>query len=146
MKKRISVVSIKMVKDRSVLYEPRQVTRPKDAVRLCRDFIGDVDREELLVVTLDNQNQFTSVNICSRGTLNMTVVEMRDIFKTAILSNSAKLLVAHNHTSDSVSPSMEDIELTERIKNAGKIMGIELIDHLIVSNDKYYSFKENDYV
>ncbi|WP_346962244.1 JAB domain-containing protein [Clostridium sp.] len=141
--KRVNLVSVKLIKEGSILYEPRRVSSPKDAVELAKDFLIESDREKMILVCLDNKNQPTSINTVSVGSLNSSIVHPREVFKVAILSNSASIIVYHNHPSGDVTPSKEDINITERLKEAGKILGIELIDHIIVgSNESYYSFKE----
>ena len=143
--KRVNLVSVKLIKEGSILYESRRVSSPKDAFELGKEFLidSDRDREKLILVCLDNKNQPTSINTVSVGSLNSSIVHPREVFNVAILSNSANIIVYHNHPSRDVTPSKEDINITERLKEAGKILGIELIDHIIVgSNSSYYSFKE----
>ena len=141
--KRVDIVSIKMVREGSTKYENRKIETPFDAYVLLKRFLEDSDREKLLVVCLDTKNQ--PINICtvSVGTLNSSLVHPREIFKTAILSNSNQIMLAHNHPSGISAPSNEDKAMTSRIKDAGVILGIELIDHIITGSNEYFSFKEN---
>lgn len=141
--KRVDIVSIKMVREGSTKYENRKIETPFDAYVLLKSFLEDSDREKLLVVCLDTKNQ--PINICtvSVGTLNSSLVHPREVFKTAILSNSNQIMLAHNHPSGISAPSGEDKAMTSRIKDAGILLGIELIDHIIIGNDEYFSFKEN---
>lgn len=141
--KRVDIVSIKMVREGSTKYENRKIETPFDAYVLLKNFLEDSDREKLLVVCLDTKNQ--PINICtvSVGTLNSSLVHPREIFKTAILSNSNQIMLAHNHPSGISAPSNEDKAMTSRIKDAGVILGIELIDHIIIGSNEYFSFKEN---
>ena len=141
--KRVDIVSIKMVKEGSTKYENRKIETPFDAYVLLKNFLEDSDREKLLVVCLDTKNQ--PINICtvSVGTLNSSLVHPREVFKTAILSNSNQIMLAHNHPSGISAPSNEDKAMTSRIKDAGVILGIELIDHIIIGSNEYFSFKEN---
>ncbi|MDU6197472.1 MAG: JAB domain-containing protein [Intestinibacter bartlettii] len=141
--KRVDIVSIKMVREGSTKYENRKIETPFDAYVLLKRFLEDSDREKLLVVCLDTKNQ--PINICtvSVGTLNSSLVHPREIFKTAILSNSNQIMLAHNHPSGISAPSNEDKAMTNRIKDAGVILGIELIDHIIIGSNEYFSFKEN---
>lgn len=141
--KRVNLVTVKLIKEGSILYEPRRVSSPKNAFDLGKEFLIDSDREKMILVCLDNKNQPTSINTVSVGSLNSSIVHPREVFKVAILSNSASIIVYHNHPLGDATPSNEDINITERLKEAGKILGIELIDHIILgSNDRYYSFKE----
>ena len=139
----VDIVSIKMVREGSTKYENRKIETPFDAYVLLKNFLEDSDREKLLVVCLDTKNQ--PINICtvSVGTLNSSLVHPREIFKTAILSNSNQIMLAHNHPSGISAPSNEDKAMTNRIKDAGVILGIELIDHIIIGSNEYFSFKEN---
>ena len=141
--KRVDIVSIKMVREGSTNYENRKIETPFDAYVLLKNFLEDSDREKLLVVCLDTKNQ--PINICtvSVGTLNSSLVHPREVFKTAILSNSNQIMLAHNHPSGISAPSNEDKAMTSRIKDAGVILGIELIDHIIIGSNEYFSFKEN---
>lgn len=91
---------------------------------------------------MDTKNQPTFVNVVSIGTLNSSLVHPREVFKVAILGNSVSIIVAYNHPSGDPTPSKEDITITARLKEAGKIIGIDILDHLIIGEDKHISFKE----
>lgn len=144
--KRINIVSIKMVRVASVLYDIRKIDSPKDGAELGKRFLDDLDREQLIVCCLDTKNQPTAINIVSVGSLNTSIVHPREVFKPAILSNSASIILFHNHPSGDPAPSREDISITERIKESGNILGIKLIDHIIIGNDSYCSLKERGIV
>lgn len=142
--KRVNIVSIKMVREESVLYNVRKIGSPADAAELGRRFLEECDREQLIVCCLDTKNQPLSVNVVSVGSLNSSIVHPREeVFKVAVLSNSASIVVFHNHPSGDVTPSTEDINVTQRLKEAGKLIGIDLIDHIIIGSEgKYCSLKE----
>lgn len=141
--KRISVVSIRMVKEHSILYRERKISSPSDAAKIARNFLLESDREQLIVICLDTKNQPTAINVVSVGTLSSSLVHPREVFKPAILSNSASIILSHNHPSGDCTPSSEDISVTTRIKESGKILGIELLDHIIIGDmDRYVSVKE----
>lgn len=144
--KRVNIVSLKLVKENSFLYPERNVRSPEDAYKLLKHFLVEVDREHFIVVCLDTKNQPTAINICHIGSLNASIVHPREVLKPAILSNSASIIVAHNHPSNDPTPSREDIEVTKRLVEAGKIVGIEVIDHLVVCTDKFISLKEKGYL
>jgi DNA repair protein RadC len=120
-----------------------KISSPDSAKELARHFIGDEDREVFLVMCLNTKNQIIAVHRCHIGAIDASLVHPREVFKSCILNNSKSLIVAHNHPSQDISPSTEDFKVTDRLKSAGDILGIELLDHLIV-NDKgdYYSFRE----
>ncbi len=140
--KRVNIVSIKLVKENSVIYKNRKIGSPSDAVELIRRFIESSDRELLIVCCLDTKNQPTAIHTVSIGSLNSSIVHPREVFKTAILSNSASIIIFHNHPSGDPFPSTEDISITTRLKECGKIIGIELLDHIIVGDNKFVSIKE----
>lgn len=140
--KRIDIVSIKLVKESSITYLNRVISSPVESAEIVRNFIEDSDREQMVVCCLDTKNQPTSISVIGVGSLNSAIVHPREVYKTAILSNSASIIIAHNHPSGITDPSNEDIILTNRLDEAGKIIGIKLLDHLIIGYGKYYSFRE----
>jgi len=139
----IQIVSIKMVKEKNLEYGDTQISSPKDCANIFKKFIGDYDREALVVLTLDTKNKINSITVASLGSVNSSIVHPREIFKTAILSNASSIIISHNHPSGNCSPSKEDISITSRLKECGRILGIELLDHIIVGEDNnYISLKE----
>lgn len=141
--KRVDIVSLKVVKESSLLYGKRKISSPSDAIEIGRSMLDGSDREKLLLCCLNTKNEPTNLNIVSIGSLNSSIVHPREVFKLAILGNSASIILFHNHPSGDTTPSKEDVNITERIKEAGKIIGIELIDHIILGDeDKYTSLKE----
>jgi len=144
--KRVDIVSLRMVKETSLLYKDRAIRSPEDGYNLFKQFLGELDREYLVVVCLDVKNQPTAINVCHIGSLNASIVHPREIMKIAILSNSASILICHNHPSGNPLESPEDIEVTKRLAEAGKIMGIELLDHLVIGDGSYVSLKDKGYI
>ena len=141
--KRINIVSLKLVREGSILYQTRRISSPKDAVGIGQQFLEDADREQVIVCCLDTKNQPLSISVVSMGILNSSLIHPREIFKTAILTNAASLILYHNHPSGETEPSTEDINITKRIKEAGVLIGIELIDHIIIGSEgRYLSLKE----
>ena len=141
--KRIQILSLKLVREGSILYQTRRISSPKDAVGIGQQFLEDADREQVIVCCLDTKNQPLSISVVSMGILNSSLIHPREIFKTAILTNAASLILYHNHPSGETEPSTEDINITKRIKEAGVLMGIELIDHIIIGSEgRYLSLKE----
>lgn len=125
------------------------VRSPEDAVKVAYDFIGDDDREVFLVLCLNTKNKVNAVHRCHVGSINSAIIHPREIFKSAILNNSASIIVAHNHPSGDPTPSMEDVHVTKQLVEAGKIIGIEVLDHLVIAGgdrEKYVSLKEKGYV
>ncbi|WP_137743748.1 RadC family protein [Robertmurraya siralis] len=144
--KRINIVSLKLVKESSLLYKERSVRSPEDGYRLLKLFLEEKDREHFIVASLDTKNQPVSINVCHIGSLNASLVHPREVMKSAILSNAASIIVGHNHPSGMSEPSKEDIEVTKRLVEAGKIIGIDVIDHIIVGEDSFTSLKEKGYI
>jgi len=144
--KRVNIVSLKLVRESSILYKERRISSPDDAYKLFKPFLVDSDREQFILACLDTKNQPTMINVCHVGSLNASIVHPREVMKAAILSNAASIIVAHNHPSQDPTPSREDIEVTKRLVEAGKIVGIEVIDHLIVCEEKFVSLKERGHI
>ncbi|WP_336990908.1 RadC family protein [Bacillus toyonensis] len=144
--KRVNIVRLKMVKEGSLLYKERRIKSPEDASVLLKQFLGEVDREYFIVLCLDTKNQPTAINVCHIGSLNASIVHPREVLKPAIISNATSIIVAHNHPSNDPTPSREDIEVTKRLAEAGKIIGVELLDHVIVCSDSFVSLKEKGYI
>jgi len=141
--KRVDIVSIKMVREATVLYQNRTINSPHDALELIEPFLQDEDRECFLVVCLDTKNQPTAISVVSIGTLNSSLVHPREVFKVAILANANGIILSHNHPSGDPTPSHVDKEVTNRLIEAGKVLGIEILDHVVIgSNHRYVSLKE----
>ncbi|MDU2197340.1 MAG: JAB domain-containing protein [Peptostreptococcaceae bacterium] len=142
--KRVGIVSLKLVKESIVLYETRKIRSPYDAYKLIKNFLIDSDREKFVVACLDTKNQPVNISVVSIGSVNSAIVHPREVFKVAMLSNASKIICFHNHPSGNLKCSKEDENITNRLKECGEILGIELVDHIIVGdNDTYFSFKEN---
>lgn len=136
--KRVEIVSVKLFREASILYEQRQVNTPDDAARLVEGFLADSDREKIIAICLDTKHQPTAINTVSVGTLNSSLVHPREVFKAAILSNSAAVILAHNHPSGKSEPSEDDIKITKRLMDAGAVLGIDVLDHIIIGGTGNY--------
>lgn len=144
MKRSINIISLKLVKDKSIDYNIRPVRRPLNVVKLVNELIGEADREYIIVLNLNSKLEPNSIQICGIGSLSEAIIHPREIFKSAILSNSSSILMAHSHPSGYVEPSKEDILITRRIRSAGELLGIPLLDHIIVGQEQdFFSFAEN---
>lgn len=100
------------------------------------------DREHFVILHLDSRNRVTGHETVSIGSLNASIVHPREVFKGAILVSAASIICLHNHPSGDLTPSREDITMTNRLKEAGDLLGIEVLDHLIVSHEGFISFKD----
>ena len=144
--KRINIVSIKMVKESSFLYQTRTISSPNDAYEMIREQLKDLDREQFIIACLNTKNEPTNISVVAVGTLNKAIIHPREVFKTAILSNAANVIAFHNHPSGDTEPSQQDIQLTNRLYEAGELLGIKLLDHLIIGDGTFTSLKEKGYL
>ena len=136
-------VAIRMVKMPPFLSK-EPVDSPSAAIRLMNETLKEFDREAVVVVNLQNDLKPINMNFVSVGTLNESMAHPREILKASILSNAASIMLFHNHPSGRLKPSSEDIELTDRMQKACKLIGIPLTDHIIIgTDDRYYSFHAN---
>ena len=117
------------------------ITSPADVLPEIR-FIRDLNKEHFVAIFLNARNQVIKTDTISIGSLNASLVHPRELFAPAVGISAASVILAHNHPSGDVTPSKEDISLTKRMVQAGQIMGIEVVDHLIVGSDKFLSMKE----
>ncbi len=138
---KLKKVRLKQVND-GALYSHNPVNTPEKAVELMRDYLNDFDREAVLVLTLDSAMHPLNVSTVSVGSLNGSLVVGREVYKTAIMANAAGIILMHNHPSGNLKPSNEDHMITETMKNAGELLGIRLLDHIITSKCGMYSFRE----
>ena len=118
------------------------ITEPENAAQEIRNRISDFNKEQFYVASFDTRNRLLGIDEVTKGTLTASLVHPRETFEKSIRRHAASIIVAHNHPSGDSEPSEEDIKITKRLSEAGKIMGIELLDHIIITNNHYYSFKE----
>jgi DNA repair protein RadC len=117
---------------------------PEDIYNIIRLEIINDNRENFFVISLDIRNRFIGIDKVSTGTLSASLVHPRETFESAIRRHAAHIIIAHNHPSGDPDPSEDDIKITKRIVDAGKIMGIDVLDHLIITDNDFISFKEKD--
>lgn len=115
------------------------ICSPDHAGKVLADLIGKKDREHVVVLHLNARHQIVSTETVAIGTLTASLVSPREVFKGAIVANSHAIIVGHNHPSGDLSPSREDILVAERLRKAGEIIGIELLDFLVVAGKKHES-------
>lgn len=123
------------------------IKSPEDVAILGRDYmrIHEETEEHLHMVCMNTKNRVLGVFEISHGTVNSSIVGVREIFQKALLANSVSIILMHNHPSGSADPSREDIAVTKKVAEAGVILGVELLDHIIIG-DKYASLKEKGYI
>lgn len=118
------------------------LTSPRAVVNYLKEKIGREKKEHFVILVLDSRNYLISINDVSVGTLNANLVHPREVFGNAIRNNAASVIIAHNHPSGNPMPSKEDIKISKTLVAAGKIIGIDVLDHLIISSSGFNSLKE----
>lgn len=146
MEKRINIYSVKLIKEKSELYDLMDIVIrdpqvANDVIKKVLD-INNSTVEKFGIITLTVKNKIAGIHIISIGNLNTSIVHPREVFQQAILNNANAVVLFHNHPSGDPTESIEDVEATKRLIEAGDILGIKVIDHIIVGEgNKYVSFK-----
>lgn len=139
---KLEQVAIRMV-EQPPLYSNEPMNNPDVAIRVMNEFLSQMDRELFCIVNLQADLTPINMNIVSVGSLNEALINPREIFKSAILSNAHSMMLIHNHPSGNLTPSTSDIQTTARMQELGELMGISLVDHIITGRDgNYYSFRD----
>lgn len=143
-RQKVQLIHLQMVREKELCYGRKSMKNPGEAAILLKELIGEMDRECLVVCATDTKMKPTYIQIVSMGTIVCCPASMPDIFKAALLSNSANILLAHNHPSGDCIFSQEDISLTKKVLKAGRLLGIRLIDHIILGEgDMFCSLRES---
>jgi len=124
------------------LNKNKVINSPKDIFSLLKEKVINFHKEYFMIVSLDNRNKVINVDTVSVGTLNSSLIHPRETFETAIKNHAAAIIICHNHPSGELKPSEDDLVVTQNLVKAGKLLGIEISDHLIITKDGYFSFKE----
>ena len=139
----VPLYTTRLVRERTFTFPTRdQVRSPADAAAVLAEYFSDRDREEFVVAFTDTGGTLTGLHVASVGGLAASIVEPRQVFKAAVLANAAALIVAHNHPSGNPEPSREDVAVTRQLVEAGKVMGIPVHDHLIITDHGHTSLAE----
>ena len=141
---RINFYTLKMVKEDSVPYEVPVIRSPEEVYQAAKQLLAlhEKPQEHFCILCLNTKNKIVGVHTISIGSLNASIVHPREVFKAAILNNASRIICLHNHPSGDPEPSKEDIEITRRLVEAGEIIGIEVLDHVIIGEQRYLSMKE----
>jgi len=126
----------------SIEKDKLKISSPMDVANLMIEEMKYFKKEYFKIIMLDTKNQVISIEDISMGSLNASIVHPREVFIGAIKRSSASIILVHNHPSGDPTPSKEDINITKRLSEAGDILGIKILDHLIVAESKYVSLKE----
>ena len=138
----ISQYSLKLTKDRKFKYSTKHVDNHIAAAAVFRDYLGSRDCEHLAMILLDGRNMMTGLCLVGIGFLHSLPVSIRNILKFAVIGNASGFVIGHNHPSGNLKPSRQDEELTYKIKEAAKYFDIVITDHIIVSDEGYFSFAD----
>ena len=122
------------------------IKSPKNIFPPLKEKIINFHKEYFMVVSLDNRNKVINIDVVSIGTLNSSLIHPRETFEVAIKNHAAGIIICHNHPSGELRPSKDDLVVTQNLVKAGKLLGIEVADHLIITKDSYFSFKEKKLV
>ena len=139
------MIKVKSLEIREIEYSYEK--RPKingmdDVIKAVKPMIADANKEFFVTLYLNTKNGIIRQEVISVGSLNANIVHPREVFRTACLVSASSIIVAHNHPSGDPTPSREDIELTKKLVESGKIMGIDVLDHVIIGHDSCYGFQE----
>ncbi|MDD5008699.1 MAG: DNA repair protein RadC [Syntrophorhabdaceae bacterium] len=127
--------------EKETLYEGYDIKDPQGVVRAVRGTIQDKAKEHFKLILLNTRNKIIGLSTVSIGTLNASLVHPREVFKDAIRHSASSVVIAHNHPSGDPEPSEEDLKITRRLVESGKILGIEVLDHIIIGKDTFVSLK-----
>ncbi|NTV02439.1 MAG: DNA repair protein RadC [Chlorobiaceae bacterium] len=137
------IYRIKLIRESSLEYSKQRLTKAEDAYRLFMEQgLGDEAQEVLVCLFLTTKNTVIGLNEVSRGTLTASLFHPREILKGAILANANGIIIAHNHPSGDPEPSSADRQVTTALKQGAGLLQIDLMDHVIVGHDKWFSFRE----
>ena len=139
----VPVFKIMLVREGRVPCYNQQIRSAVDASTLLHTYLADVDREHFVIILLNQKNRVLGVSTISIGSLSASIVHPREVYKSAILSNAASIICGHNHPSTDCQPSREDRAITTRLVEAGKLLGISVLDHVVIGGDgRYFSFAD----
>ena len=145
----LSILSLKVVKEKEVSYSSnwtdKKINSPEKVAEVAINVLGlhEQAEESFYIFTLDTKNKINGIFEVSRGSLSSSIVHPREVFKRALLQNASGIILIHNHPSGDPTPSREDLDITNRLIQAGDLLGIRVLDHIIVGDESnYISFKE----
>jgi DNA repair protein RadC len=133
----IDIVRVLLIKDSGSHYRKQPIRRPESAVSVAKNFLAGQDREVFITLNLDQSSKINSIHVVSIGSTGATIVQPREVFKTAILSNASSVILAHNHPSGNPAPSDDDNQITCKLFQCGDELGIEVLDHIIIGDGEY---------
>ena len=125
----------------------KRITKPEDIYQIMKPIYSqndelDKEKEQLYLIGLDARNNIKTIDLISMGTINESLVSPREVYRTALIKNCLSIILVHNHPSQEPEPSQADLEVTKKLKDAGRMIGVNLLDHLIFTDNGYQSLKE----
>ncbi len=132
---------LSMVQEKALHYNVERVTSAADVYHALAEY-SCKQQEHFMTISLDGASKIIEKRVIFIGTLNQSLVHPREVFRPAILDNAAGIIIVHNHPSGTLEASRADIQITQRLKEVSKLVGIELLDHVIISKNGYYSFSD----
>jgi len=143
---KINFYTLKIIKEDSVPYEVPVIKSPAEAYQAAKQLLAlhEKPQEHFCILCLNTKNKIVGVHTISIGSLDASIVHPREVFKAAMLNNASRIICLHNHPSGDPEPSRDDIGITRRLVEAGEIIGIEVLDHVIIGEQRYLSMKEMD--
>jgi len=138
---KIPEYKVMLIKDSNVPSDKKAIKSPADVVGMFKAYLDGVDREHFCIAMLDRKGNLLGLNTVSVDSISSSIVQPREVFKPAIIIGASSIVLCHNHPSGDTSPSKEDIDVTRKLVEGGKILNIEILDHVIIG-DSYCSFKE----
>lgn len=137
----IPVYRVALVREGEQSVSSKRLTTPEEVAAMVRQYLHDPDREVVVALMLSTKQEIIGINTVSIGILDQSLVHPREVFKPALLMNAAAIILAHNHPSADTTPSVEDRTVSLRIAEAGKVLGVELLDHLIIGPKSFTSLR-----
>lgn len=139
---KLPVFKTRLVRDGALKVAEPKTETPGHVASIARDFLRGADKEHFLAVFLDACNKPVGIHTVSIGTLTASLVHPREVFKPAILAGCAGVVIVHNHPSGDPNPSSEDRMTTRRLVQAGQLLGLPVLDHVIITTHRHFSFRE----
>lgn len=131
----------RLSKEEKSIKQNQIIKQPKDIYLLFKEKIINFHKEYFMVASLDNRNKIINIDVVSIGTLNSSLIHPRETFEVAIKNHAGKIIICHNHPSGELTPSEDDLIITNSLIKAGKLLQIEVADHLIITKNSYFSFR-----
>lgn len=141
----LRVQMVQLVREGSSPFVRRKLSRSSDVYAAFRDLCAAADRESFWTILLDTKHRIIGIEEAAKGSLTCTVVHPREIYKSVLLTNAAAVIFVHNHPSGDPTPSREDLEITRRLRDAGELLGVRVLDHVVIGFCHFVSFVDDGY-